>query len=313
MELQLPIIEELKKETNAIALLSEHHVSGLFFEHFLIEEFQKKIRHQYQKQWIHNHILLEEISLISHGLLELQINATMLKGIHLLFDLYPDIGSRFMSDIDLLIDSNDMSKWSNLLTSLNYRPILQKTFYANNFKAEWTKKVGEIEVNIELHTRLFFHLKSEDWRIEKSSFNNIYQLKKEDLFLHLCGHLALQHTFIKLYWLFDIYFLLKKYQQTLDWNYILNKSHKAHLFKSVQMTLWVLSKYFNLKIDENVSSYFKINYDNYWKKILTLNFLLRPYDNKLHYYLLKHATKDRLLEAFRYDLSWIFHSFFQKR
>lgn len=307
MEFQIPIVEKLKIQTNNLALLNEHHVVGLFYHHFNDSGQDASFINQYKKQWIHNQIILEELVSISKHANAHETSATILKGTHLLLDLYTDLGSRFLSDIDLLISNVDLPKWELILSELGYIATSNKTFYGNNFKREWHKTVGEIEINIELHTKLFFHLKNENWQVVGTSFLNITKLKTEDFYIHLCGHLASQHTFLKLYWLFDIYFYHQKYADQINWDYLKLKSIENGLYRSVQMCLWILKQHLGVNLGKKIEDRFEIRKNNWWKKILTINFLMYPLAKKSHYIIIKHATKDRLTDALRYDLTWFSH------
>ncbi|RPJ74721.1 MAG: hypothetical protein EHM20_10150 [Alphaproteobacteria bacterium] len=210
------------------------------------------------------------------------------------------------------MSETDIAKWEVILRELGYEAISQETFYGNNFKKEWCKKIGEIEINIELHTKLFFHLKSENWQFENTQFPNITKLKSEDLFIHLCGHLASQHTFLKLYWLFDIYFYFQKNASSMDWNYLQLKSKDHRLYRSVQMCLWILKQHFDVPLEKKIVDQFEINNKHWWEKLLTTDFLMYPTKSRSRYFLLKHATKDHLSAALHYDLSWFFHYKLQK-
>lgn len=308
MKFKEPIVERLKTRENYSGLLNEHHLNGLFYHHYQ----QGSGLSQYKKQWIHNQVILEELEHINLLAKKFNITATILKGAHLLLDLYTDLGSRFLSDIDILIPVNTIEQWELLLEKLGYKVLFQKTFHGNNFKQEWCKTIGEIEINIEVHTKLFFHLKKENWLLSSTHFSNLTKLSTEDLFLHLCGHLAFQHTFLKLYWVFDIYFYYKQYFKDFNWDLLKAKSKSLGLFRSVQMCLWILNEHFGEKIDIKIIRIFEIDRNMWWKKILTVDFLIEPLANKNIYFILKHATKDHLTTALRYDISWLYHYKIQK-
>lgn len=169
-----------------------------------------------------------------------------------------------------------------------------------------------MEINIELHTKLFANEKNFIWDYEKSKHFNFYKLNIEHNFIHLAGHLAFQHTFLKLYWLFDIYFYLKKYQNAMNWKKVHTESIRLNLNQSVTMCLWAIYKYFNLEFNNEAMSLFQIKKFKLWKKILTLNFLIRPQANLFQYILIKHLTKDHLIRGFLYDLRWIHHYLIKK-
>lgn len=303
MKENLLIVNNLLNHIKSAQLLKEHHLEGIFGHQFQIDD--PIIREQYKKQWIHNSVLISELENLSPLMQNAKIEGILLKGAHLLMDLYSDHGSRFLSDVDILINTNDINTWEQLLRTQGYTPLNTSTFYGNNFKSEWSKKIELVEVNIELHSKLFFHLKNENWDFKKLKIPSFNALSLEDAFIHLCGHLAFQHTFLKLYWLFDIYFYVNKYEANLNWHEIKLKSKKLNLYNSVVMCLWCLHKYFSLP--NYLIEKFQLNQFKWWQKYLTLEFLLAPDEKKLNYFLIKHATKDHLSEAIWYDLTWIWH------
>jgi hypothetical protein len=299
------INQALLHSDNSANRLNHHHIQGLFYFHFKLN-----YEGQYKKQWIHNQVLKEEILALSQELEINQIKGTLLKGAHLLQNIYPDLGSRFLSDIDILIDNKNYEAWELVLRKLGFAPVDIPTFRGNNFKSQWVKIVGQVEVNLELHTKLFFHLKQENWNFENSTYNSFTHLSLEDTFIHLCGHLAFQHSFLKLYWLYDIYFYLEKFGNNMNWELIEKKSKEMHLQQSVRMCLWTLYKYFHL--DDLLIEKFNLKRSEWWQKYLSLDFLINADSDKKNYYLIKHATKDHFLEAIYYDLSWLWHYKIQK-
>ncbi|MFA6236651.1 MAG: nucleotidyltransferase family protein [Bacteriovorax sp.] len=307
MNFQIPIVENLAKQKNCMDLLNEHHVTGIIYHYFPEFSVHNDCMLQYKKQWIHNHVLLNVIEEISTHAAIFKTSATLLKGADLLLDIYTDVGSRFLSDIDLLIPAEDSAKWENLLSKLGFEPTRLQSFYGNRFKKEWIKKIGEVEVNIELHTSLFFHLKKENWQTTGTPYLNLTRLKNEDMLIHLCGHVACQHSFLCLYWIFDIYFFYQKHFHELDWNLLKSKSIEHNLFTSVQMCLWILSQHFGVRLESEIERLFEINKKKWWMNLLTISFLLNPMEKKYKYYLVKQATKDQITSALRYDLSWFFH------
>jgi hypothetical protein len=306
MTIQPHLIECICYSKDRRALLKNHHLEGLFghFYSSLIDDVQLKeeLKNQLNRQWIHNHILLGVLNELSPLIEKLKISATLLKGIHLIESTYEEIGCRFMSDIDLLIETPQIADWENLLIDQGFKKSNIKRFYGNNYKSDWSKTIGEVEVNLELHTRLFYVNNYEDWKKVHSQIIGFDQLSNEDLIIHLCGHLTLQHTMSKLYWLFDLYYFLEKNNRELNWQYINNKSKMLNVHQSVEITLLTLQKYFQIKTKDHYSLKTKII-----SKFISINFLLFPEKNLSTYFILKHFSKDKIWQAFRYDIKWFFH------
>jgi hypothetical protein len=292
--------------------LNEHHLLGLFYHLFNNSNLPDECQQQYKKQWIHNSIILEEIEKINLVMAAHDIHATLLKGSHLLTEIYKDLGSRFLSDVDLLIDSNDKNIFEKILLECGYTSRKEDKFHGNHFKSDWFKIEGFVEINIELHTQLFFHLDVENWEYQNSHFSQFKKLKDEDLIIHLCGHLAFQHNFLKLYWLFDLYLILNEKKDKLNWIEIKNKSQEKNLFRSLQMCLWALTQYFGSSFDKETQELFELKNIVWWKDYLSMEFLINPLKSKTTYLVVKHATKDQLRTALYYDLTWFYHYKVQK-
>lgn len=307
MKINEPIVEHILNLKGSLLLLKQHHLVGLFSTHYSFLNLPNSCSEQYQNQWIHNQVLMEELEHIGQLIGTHQTTATILKGCHLLCDLYSDPGSRFMSDIDLLIPLKDIHVWEKMMKSLGYHSMTVQTFYGNNYKSEWSKHLGEVEINVELHTKLFYHHQTESWKLEQSKYANLSKLSHEHLYIHLCGHLAFQHNFLKLNWLFDIYLWHQKYEAEMNWNELKSDAIEMELYQSVRMCLWAMIQHFHLKIDDDVIKIFNLNEHSWRKSLLTTDFLLNPYHQKIRYLLVKHATKDSLMSALRYDLAWFFH------
>ncbi len=302
-----PLFKQIESQKDLFSLHNEHHILGYCYQ--FVKGFNElpQWQVQYKKQWIHNQTLLQVIENLNLAASERQIQATLLKGIHLVDLIYIDVGSRFMSDIDLLVSSKDLSSWHTLLSESGFKNLRSSTFFANDFKLEWSKKIGDVEINLELHTRLFYYHKEEDWSFTPSPYSSFNFLKIDDLLVHLCGHLAVQHNFSKLYWLMDIKELIEMVDDSIDWNLVKLKAEKSGNLTAIQMCLWVLNKYCDQKIDPAILLTLNLKEKKSWMKFLTIDYLIYPNRNYLNYLILKHLTKDRMITAFRYDLSWVFH------
>ena len=294
MNADLPIIKNILKSPKCTQLLIEHHLEGLFF-HFKLHN-NPVIKESWLKQWRHNDTLKKEALSLSQNNPSAKI--VYLKGMSLLDDIYLDEGMRFMSDIDILIDKSDYETIETYLQSNGFSLLQTEKFNANSFKKEWTKNVDGVDITIETHTKLYYHVEN-----DISSF----QLKKrehlilsfEDQIIHLITHLSFQHTFLKLYWLFDIYFFIKKYNALIDWNLVERKIKNLKIENSFFIVTYLLETQFNLIPLLNKKP--KL----IWRFIFTQKLLFSSNRRTIRYFIAKHLTKDSLWLAIKYDLSLI--------
>jgi hypothetical protein len=282
-------------------LLKNHLIGGIFInDQAIVQQSNDYINIQYRNQWIHNQTLIDEIKNISEHLQIHNISGTLLKGFELIHSTYQDIGRRFMSDIDILIEKKDLDEWKSLLTSNGYQQTKHITFYANNFKSEWTKKIGLVEVNIELHTKIYFHIDSYDPKKMDSPYPGFSFLTKEEQLLHLCYHLAFQHNFSKLYWLYDIYFFLSSHR--VDWNLVNQKKRTLKITKSVDLIIHCIRSFMgNIQAPPSVRKYPILT------KLITANFLLEPEQKRFKYLMIKLLIKDDLKDSLKYFFFWAIH------
>lgn len=284
--------EERKPDESFSKLLERTKLEGLDPAH---------CQEGFKRQWMLNQSYLDLLNEFSKDCPK----AIILKGSHLLLEgIYSFPAHRFMGDVDLLIREEDQGLWKDYLTSKGFSDITNDskgTWEANNFKRVFLKEDQELEFAIELHTRLFFQEELNfSWETQDSRLKPFSILTNEDLFIHLCGHLAYQHTFISLHWLYDLFKLVQVVD--LDFKKIEERAKKAQVLRSCQLVLWCLREYFNghslpsLGISPFVRSLAKI--------FLTKSYLVDPTNFAFSYMAVKHLSKDHLHQAIIYDLLW---------
>jgi len=285
-------VPKLLKNQKLHSIANEHLIEALLFREFGIETGSGE--KAWKQQWFHNTVLQDTLTELA---LDLGEDVIVLKGMALLDSIYEDTGKRFMSDIDLLIPERDLERISRLFKDRGFSPITEAQWYGNDFKTEWTKTVNGIEVNIELHTRLFFHTEDIEWSTKEYSISPLRCLRNEEMVLHLIGHCAFQHNFLKLYWLIDVYLFQR--EKNIDWARIQVLASEMKLTKSVESTVYVLNKFFDCKIEGVPIPNIKL------VNLLNEELLINPNQIGKSYFKLKHLLKDSVLVSFQYDLLWI--------
>ncbi|MBI9036371.1 MAG: nucleotidyltransferase family protein [Bacteroidales bacterium] len=182
-----------------------------------------------------------------------------IKGPILSWKLHQDFLFRSSSDLDVLVDLNDLERSIELIKDEGYKPIYFDIPKTKN------KKALVLKINNQI---AFFHPKKKSrleihWRLIKypiipqNEFNQLLNnnldsivvhgetftvLNKEFEFVYLILHGAL-HTWGRLKWLHDIYAYLK--DEDLDWNkiFILSDHLKSRHF--VFQALILADKYWN--------------------------------------------------------------------
>ena len=306
-------ILEKSNDEKWIKLCQLNKLEGYLYynkRHLISKKYIQLFSNTWRSQWAYNELYLNELSNLALEFKKIDINPILLKGISLLEDHFSDKGSRFMSDIDLLVKNKEMHKIFFILQNNGYKSLKDNKWDCNNFKHIMIKIKEGKQIVIELHTRLFYHVINPPIpQIINHSLAPYRQLNIEWTFIHLVGHGAFQHTLIKFFWIIDVYHHLKKYSDHADWNEIYKLACIFRLKKSVCIFFYIIEKYFNFKIPITAIKLFSYREKFYYSWLLSKKSLLSGKQFGIRYYLLKHLTKDSLVEAFKYDLKWFLRFF----
>lgn len=320
--------QNLKKDSfnfdwkTILYILEKHDLKPLFFYNLkqlnflkiLPEDIFNNIKDSYNSTLAKNMYLLNEYEKINNILINSNVQAIPLKGIHMLYVLYPFIGLRPMSDIDILVHKSDLN-------------IIDKILLENGFKGEETKSKKYFEkyhfhyhyykpnIILEVHWKLtqknYFYIDMNNiWSRVKLIENkqNICLMSLEDTIIYLILHLVNHCIILRLLWLYEIHYLITKNLNNINWEYIL-KIIKSHRFKySMFLVLSFLQKYCQtnipiyvfqeLKFDSKIRNYF-------FNSIVYKNNIFTNKLDKFEQILFRILIMDKYLDMLNYLLSSI--------
>lgn len=156
--------------------------------------------------------------------------------------MYPEIGMRFMSDIDILIKSEQYKVIAKLMQNAGYDFVCE-----SDHEYIWDKKNA---LHIEFHKRLipsynkdYFAYYGDGWQLAERADGSEYKMSDEDFFIYIFTHLAKHYrdSGIGLKHFIDIWVYLRS-KPDLDKTYIESELGKLRLFefyKNVRYTLKV--------------------------------------------------------------------------
>lgn len=192
-----------------------------------------------------------------------QISVVILKGAALLFTVYPHIGLRQMSDIDLLVRIQDIDRVSKILLEQGYTRYGLSPWLPSEYLREITfsKKNASLPVTIDLHGSITsppHHLSREqkEWflnnsiEVEKDGLR-VNVLKTEAQILHLCWH-VIHHYGGDLQSQYDIHELIRQNILSIDWGEILRVGKAFNLLIPMQLVLPQLFEDWKTPIPEAV-------------------------------------------------------------
>lgn len=218
-----------------------------------------------------------------------------LKGIAHIKKIYSDLGQRPISDIDLLVKKKNLQDVIQSLKSIGYEISDENKWHANEHKTVLTKDIFGSTVAVELHTKLFYNQPENfHWQYCKEW----QSLDRSDFLVHLIGHVAHQHNFIKLFWLMDIDRFIKTYNSEIDWLQVLQRAKQLKLENAMDSTFYIMTQLFE-------NEFCLPNQKKKWTYLIDWNFLINGQSQRGRYQVLKHLLKDSWSEALSYDLGWL--------
>lgn len=123
----------------------------------LPDPVRAELRAVYALTRVFNERLRDEQERVAGGLRRAGVDVWPLKGVDLNVRLYDDIGARELSDIDLLIQPEDLCRADEVLRRLDYRPWrrYREPRFGSNKEVLFVKRAGsEPDVLLDLHQRL---------------------------------------------------------------------------------------------------------------------------------------------------------------
>lgn len=309
LEFLLGIRSQLKAENREwfqlAPLIDDHKLAGLFYVQcgdvlpsILKEDFQRSWKAQLYRNQVHQEILQE----LGREAAVWDKFVVPLKGVSFERNLYAKRkGERFQSDIDIYWP------WSpehinHILHSMGFQCRQKFGLGLSPHKSIFTLNHENFPVVVEVHQKLISTEPPDwQWKVAPSESLGIFNLRPEDEFLFLMHHLSYQHTFLKLYWLNDIYLFLNQYGRTMDWEEVFALARLLKRRRSLQVVLSLMSKY---RSDTWMSS---LSDQGLLAETMGIDeeFLWQPRKRWILYYWVKHRLKDSFIESLRYDWDWV--------
>lgn len=255
----------------------------------LPKEVTEKFHNSFKSQSIINLGLKSEIIKILKAFDKENIPVILLKGSHLAFFIYESIGIRFLRDIDLIVPINKVKTAYELAYSIGYIPDDEVT--EDNFTFKIGKHLPQMikdnKYVLEIHGYLnkitesynipidYLWNNSVDEKFDKYKAN---LLRPIDLLMHLIVHISYQDNFaLDLRHYYDIYILLEKYKDELNWSEIISLSEKFNINKGVYIVLKVIKEIFNFKFPDSFFDDFNLEEN---KELVAVAIKLMSYYNR---------------------------------
>ncbi len=252
-------------------------------------EVVAKLKQAYLKTFSRSVLLYDTFREIAEGLNAKGIKAVALKGVYLAEHLYPKIGLRQFSDIDLLFRKEDVEAALEVFGALGF--VLEKQAFSENVsqihESAHLPHLMRRGVSVELHTRLHGPFNEYDLpemelfdravpvTINSQAFH-VFEL--HDLFLHLCIHLDkhVNSTHVQFYSFADIGRILTKHAMELNWDTLMRRSKAYGCEKALINQLSICKDLFNAPLPTEINEGLTD-----WRDPALVNRLIDHLDNKI--------------------------------
>jgi Uncharacterised nucleotidyltransferase len=182
-----------------------------------------------------------------------------LKGPALAETLYPHPALRPYSDIDLFIRPGSIEAVDTLLQGLGYRRLADAHSFAFDIAHD---RATLYEAPSGVHVDLHWALSSEPrYAWNERDTESVWErarrvgvageealaLCPEDLLIYLAVHLAVHHSLVGLLWYYDLYLLLDRAGDTLDWAAVTSRAARWRARGAVYFALSELERVFGAR------------------------------------------------------------------
>ncbi len=259
-----------KAQQEGVSALLFHNIKKHRLEYLIPQESYRDISNQYYSNLKRNLLLIGALRKVLATFQEAGIPFIILKGIALAEHVYPNIATRGMSDVDILVKKDDLFKVDDYLSSLGYisrdstvakaihNPIgyLASLEYRKDAKSPLNLHVHWHTVNTSVPATMFVERIDINRLWENSAMiavadSHALMLRPEHLIIYLCEHaLRVGHSFDRLILVCDIYFAIKAFENSLDWNFIAEESRRFGLSRFVYYGLSIVKHYTSLGIPD---------------------------------------------------------------
>jgi hypothetical protein len=225
----------------------------------------------YKNSLYRSMVLSNELANILMAFSRQGIAAIVLKGTTMTEQLYGNPGLRIVSDIDILLKLDEIPQAESILRDIGYLPSVPEQEWEHPFHRVPYFKQAQFLVSVEIHwnlddARLITIPQKEIWsRAQPLQMKdcNASVLSPEDTLLFLSNNLSKPSNQL-LRCLCDIAELLKKYKDTLDWDYIVRSARSWGIEKSVYYSLKQSAELPAVQVPDSVMGSLKPNLRHRW-------------------------------------------------
>jgi len=248
---------------NGVLQLLHHRFRDLKQESTLPEPVRQSLHNAYLNATARNMVMLHHAGSILHELTHHDLDVIPLKGLYLAEAVYPAIGLRTFSDLDLLVRRKDLDTALQAMEDIGYR---LTTWYDPADPNEDIKHLPPLEKEgwplVEMHWSILeedapFPVNIDGiWQRAvpaRVSGVNVLAMDLHDLVLHLAIHNTYQHRLkAGLRSLYDIAFIIHQQKDLIDWERLDARAAGWKMERVLWLTLRLVKDLLGAEVPESV-------------------------------------------------------------
>lgn len=267
-----------------------------------MEQFLEEI---YRKNRERNLAILEQLKEIADTLAEHNITPLFLKGSASLVEGdYPDIGIRYLSDIDFMVEEDHIDQTLQILIDIGYYKVDEPSYHVpDDFYHLFPHEKTGMPAFIEIHRRSGEHL-SIPWSAENSTlcsnpdFHDVAIFTPQMRVYHAFIHTEIDDANfykkeIDLRHLHDFVVLVQVYKDAIDWDALCHQAKSDKVLRQLEAYLFAGKTFFHLETPLHVDT---PKTQKHLKKILYFFSLIDTWYDK---YFPLYKTKVKLINRFK--------------
>ncbi len=208
-----------------------------------------QLRHHYQSVVAQNMIALDTLEKLEHALGSEQIEAMTLKGASLLEHIYPCLGMRPMSDLDLMVRPEQYEQFISLLCRLGYEPDSMIPHYLRKGRSIIDVHIHALNTDrVGNRSKLFPSGMEPVWANSlpwQEGYRWIRRPNDVDNTILLAQHL-MKHSFSSLIWIVDVCMLVKNQDSTF-WTRLEKRADQLDQTRPLSYALYLTKGLFGVK------------------------------------------------------------------
>jgi hypothetical protein len=225
------------------------------------------LRASYSRSWKHNQDIFNELEILARAFDRAGIPVVVLKGACFALTIYPDIGTRPMGDLDLLVPAGKLDEAVEIAKAFGYEDYKPEASpgLRDLLDHEICMRKNGTQIITEIHRSLiadktFKYAVPVNWfwmqtqAFDQARFPNLLVLTPAAQLLYASAHAMLQHggKSAPLRWFVDIDRIIRVYEGRMDWELVLSQARVFEWGSALDAALELAREYFDTPIPQGV-------------------------------------------------------------